>query len=247
MRRILQLGVQKPYQKEPPNMWVFRSLDLDPKEHSGSELRSHGGRLYYGPPHTSIESFSCLRDCPYEVRLAIESWMQFESIPDDHSRAALIVILDQDKTAILLQRKDMGHPNPACRGRYSLFGGSPYIRETIHHAALRELLEVIREPELELYLHRMKHVDDLILDSVQWPGEFTASIYCLPIPNTAFIKLAKQIAFQNNVSESVGTLITREEFNQILWSQEMKEPGRHFVASQHLAIERVLVSLSQES
>jgi len=245
MRRILQLGVQKPYQKEPPNTWVFRALDLDPKEHSGSELRSHNDRFYYGPPNASIESFSCLRDCPREARLAIESWMQFVSAPDDHSRASLIVILNQDKSAILLQRKDMGHPNPMCRGRYSLFGGSPHVGETNLLAALRELMEEIPVSELELYLHRVKHVDDLILDSVQWPGEFTASIFCLSLPNTVFIELVKKIVFQNNVSESVGAVITREEFNQILWPQEMQEPGHHFVASQHLAIERVLISLSQ--
>jgi hypothetical protein len=93
----------------------------------------------------------------------------------------------------------------------------------------------------------MKHVDDLILDSVQWPGEFVASIFFLPLPNTIFMKLAIRVAFQNNVSESVGALITRTEFNQILWSQEIHEPGHHFVASHHLAIERVLVSLSHDS
>jgi ADP-ribose pyrophosphatase YjhB (NUDIX family) len=226
MHRILDLGKQKPYDKEPPNAWVFRVLDLDPKDSSGKELRSYGGRLYYGFPHASIQSFTCLRNCSYEVQLAIESWMEFTSVPDDHSRAALIVILDQDERAILLQRKDLRHPNPACRGRYSLFGGSPHIGETIHHAALRELLEEIREPELERYLDQMKHVDDLILDSVQWPGEFVASIFFLPLPNTIFMKLAIRVAFQNNVSESVGALITRTEFNQI---------------------QRVLVSLSHDS
>lgn len=238
MRRILELGEQKPHEKEPPNAWVFRVLNLDPDDHSDLELRSENGTLYYGVPDTEL--VNCARlETEFEIRLAIESWMQFGTNPDDHARAVSIVIHNEDETGLLLQRKDLKHPTPSCRGRYSLFGGSPHVGENILHAAYRELLEEIRGYG-NLNLWDVKHIEDLRLQSVQWPGTYVCSVFTLAIPHKMFEKIVRSVAFYGMVSESVGAIITSEEFKGILLPQELEEPGRHFIASHHLAIQYVL-------
>lgn len=238
MRRILELGEQKPHEKEPPNAWVFRVLDLDPDDQSGFELRSENGTLYYGVPDTEL--INCARlETEFETRLAIESWMQFGNSPDDHTRAVSIIIHDKDTTGFLLQRKDLKHPTHSCRGRYSLFGGSPHVGENILHAAYRELLEEIREFE-HLNLWDVKHIKDLTLKSVQWPGTYTCSVFALSVTHQLFHQLVTSIVFQGMVSESIGAVIARDEFKNILLPQEIEEPGRHFVASHHLAIQYIL-------
>ncbi|MCX6715050.1 MAG: NUDIX hydrolase [Candidatus Uhrbacteria bacterium] len=238
MRRILELGEQKPHEKEPPNKWVFRVLDLDPDDHSGLELRSENGTLYYGVQGTELENCARL-NAEVETRLALESWMEFGTNPDDHTRAVSIIIHNEDESGFLLQRKDLKHPTPSCRGRYSLFGGSPHVGENILHAAYRELLEEIVSYQ-DLDLRNLKHLEDLTLDSVQWPGTYTCSVFSLPVPFKTFQQLVACTAFHELVSESVGVVITRDEFESILLPQEIEEPGRHFVASHHHAINRIL-------
>lgn len=238
MRRILELGQQKPHEKEPPNAWVFRVLGLDPEDHSGLELRSENALLYYGVPGTEL--VNCARlETEYETRLAIESWMKFGTNPDDHARAVSIVIYNTDETAFLLQRKDLKHPTLRCRGRYSLFGGSPHIGEDVLHAAYRELLEEIQRYQ-DLNLRHLKHLEDLTLDSVQWPGTYVCSVFGLPVPHKLFHQLVTSVVFHGMVSESIGAIITTNEFEEVLLPQELEEPGRHFVASHHLAINRIL-------
>lgn len=239
MRRILELGEQKPHEKEPPNAWVFRVLGLDPEDYSGFELRSVNNVLYYGVPDTELGNCARL-DMEYEVRLAIESWMQFGTNPDDHTRAVSIVIHNKDRTSFLLQQKDRLHPNESCHGRYSLFGGSPHAGEPIMHAAIRELLEEIRLKDLALFLHRLIHVDDLTFNSVQWPGTYVCSIFSLEIPDHAFPMFVHSIVVENNVAESIGALLKRQYFQDIIWPRECASPGQYFVASHHLAINRIL-------
>lgn len=238
MRRILELGQQKPHEKEPPNAWVFRVLGLDPTQDIGLELHIYNSQLYCGVPGTKL--INCIHlELEYETRLAIESWMQFGTNPDDHTRAVSIIIHDQDETGFLLQRKDLKHPILNCRGRYSLFGGSPYIGEPVLYAAYRELLEEIQACK-NLNLWNVKHLEDLTLNSVQWPGTYVCSIFTLPVPHKLFLQLVTSVAFHGMVSESIGAVITTNEFKDVLLPQELEEPGRHFVASHHLAINRIL-------
>jgi 8-oxo-dGTP pyrophosphatase MutT (NUDIX family) len=241
MRRILELGEKKSYEKEPPNAWVFRILGLYPEDYSGFELKSVNGKLFCGVPDTGLGDHTRL-ELEYETHLAIESWIQFGTNPDDHTQAASILIHNKARTSFLLQQKDHLHPNKSCRGRYSLFGGSPRIGEPIKHAAIRELFEEIRFKDLGLFLHHLFHVDDLTLNSVQWPGTYTCSIFSLEIPDDVFPKLVHSIVVENNVAESTGTLLERQHFHDILWPHECASPGKYFVASHHLAINRILTS-----
>ena len=240
MRRILTLGEQKPHAKEPPNAWVFRVLNLDPNDSSGLELRCDQDTLYCGVLGTALENCMRLDHIPLEIRLAVKSWMQFDGAKDDHTRSVSVVICNEHNSAILLQRKDLKHPNSAYRGRYSLFGGSPYVDEPTYYAALRELCEEIRSAELTKHLNKLLYVETILVESVQWLGTCASSIYRLRLPNDLFDKIVRNAAYQGNVSESVGVTMTRQEFTDILWHQECKEPGRHFVASHHLIIRRVL-------
>ncbi len=240
MKRILELGTQKPHEKEPPNAWLFRVLELDPLKQSGLELRSADGCLYYGEKDRVNHDYVRLRGVEEEVRLAVESWMKFGLNPDDLNRAVSIVICNEDRTAFLLQRKDEKHPNEACRGRYSLFGGSPHVDERSRMAAYRELLEEIRFAELRRKLILLDRVGELTLPSVQWSGQYLCEISILALPNASFMRFVESIAFQDDIAESIGAVITRKEFEQILLPQEVANPGRHFLASHHEAIRVVL-------
>lgn len=240
MRRILELGEQKPHEKEPPNAWVFRVLSLDPKRYTGQELQTANGRMYYGTPGTDFTKFHLIHNMSRQTVQAIESWIQFGNEPDDHTRAVSIVISNEDRTGFLLQRKDLKHPTEACHGHYSLFGGSPHVGEDILRAAWRELLEEIPHREPSQHLHLLEHVDDLTLDSVQWPGTYVCSVYILCLSDDVFNRLVRLSAFEGHVSESIACVLTEHEFRHILYPQELANPGRHFVASHHLAINRIL-------
>lgn len=244
MRRILELGEQKPHEKEPPNAWVFRVLSLDPKRYTGQELQTANGRMYYGTPGTDFTKYHPILNVSRETVQAIESWIQFGNEPDDHARAVSIVICNEDRTGFLLQRKDLKHPTEACQGRYSLFGGSPHIGEDVLRAAWRELLEEIPYLELGKHLYLVNHVDDLTLDSVQWPGTYVCSVFVLSLPDDVFNRLVRFSAFKGDVSESIASVMAVYEFCHILYPQEIALPGRHFVASHHLAINRILCDLT---
>jgi len=242
MRRILELGEQKSHEKEPPNAWVFRVLDLDPTDCAGLELRSEQNRLYCGALETALVNCMVLDEVSQEVRLAVESWMKFGNAPDDHARAVTIVICNEDRSAMLLQRKDLKHPNTECQGKYSLFGGSPHVGEDVLPAAYRELLEEIRHHEVAKCLHGLKHIDDLTLYSIQWPETYVCSIFVLSLPNDLFDRFVKSVAYQGDTAESVGVILTRHEFLDVLWFQEALNPGRNFVASHHIVIKQIFRS-----
>lgn len=239
LSRILLPGEKMPYEKEPPNTWVFRVLGLNPEDDSGFELISLNGVLFFGAPDAERKNRTRLA-LGYETHLAIESWIRFGTNPDDHTRAASILIHNKARTSFLLQQKDHLHPNESCRGRYSLFGGSPRVGEPIMYAAIRELLEEIRFKDLGQFLHHLFHVDDLTLNSMQWPGTYACSIFSLEIPNHVFPLFVRSIVVENNVSESIGVLLERQHFQDILFPCECTSPGQHFVASHHLAINRIL-------
>lgn len=240
MRRILELGQKKIYEKEPPNTWVFRLLDLNPEEDTDLELRYEHARLFYGVKGTALENCVRVDNLSHEVQMAIRSWMEFGQAPDDHMRSVSIVLCDEHRKAFLLQRKDTKHPTLACHGRYSLFGGSPHVGETDWCAAWRELFEEIRTKELSFIMPMLKKIDTIMLPSVQWNGEYQCNVFVLPIPTSLFAHFVQSIVIDNNLSESIGAVITREEFEQILLPQETAEPGRHFIASHHLALKRAL-------
>lgn len=241
MRRILELGKQKAYEKEPPNAWVFRVLGLDPVRCAGMELRLENKALSYGVVGTNLANGMCLEPNEH-VRQAVESWIRFGQNPDDHARSVSIVIHNEDRTLFLLQRKDDKHPNELCRGRYSLFGGSPHAGESIEPAAIRELLEEIRLMDLAQILHHLVHIDDMKLASVQWPGFYVCSVFALNIPNALFPKFFQSIVAENDLSESTGALVARDYLQETLHQKETKHPGSYFVASHHLAIDRFLRS-----
>lgn len=238
MRKVLEALPIKPHQQEASNAWVFRVLGLNPLDCAGFELRTENGDLLCGVEGTAIEN--CMRlDVTYHQKCAIESWMQFGDYPDERSRAVAIVICNEDRSAFIVQRKDLLHPNGACKGRYSLFGGSPHVCEDGLFAAFRELLEEIRNHRI-IPLHKLKPVADLTLTSVQWPGDYLCQLFDLCLPHPEFNALVQEIVFADNISESVGALVSRQEFERIMFPQEKEEPGRHFLASHHLAIQHLL-------
>ena len=241
LRRILELGEKKPHEIDPPNAWVFRVLGLSQEKHVGRELIASREKLYIGSPGGKLKSFREIRRVPKQVYWAIESWMAYSDQPEDLSRAVCIMICNTHGYGILLQRKNDDHPIAECRRLYSLFGGLPHTQETNWHAAYRELLEEIRSKEIRKHLHRLRKVESKTLPLMQWPGQYRCEMFSLVLPDNIFLKLVQQSVFDGNVSEGIGSVISIREF-RFLHEQEEANPGQHFIASHHKAIECILLS-----
>lgn len=155
------------------------------------------------------------------------------------SDGGAFVISNESKTAFLLTQKDDLHPNPKCRGKYSLISGSTDDVETLLESSERELYEEINDVQIaDLIVKFVTKFRVETLTSVQWPGVYRLGWNVSSVPDAQFDHIAN-VWKPGVLDEANPVVLTSDSLKQLI-SQEEAEPGRHFVGSHHLPIKDVI-------
>lgn len=236
---VLGEGYKPAWAKEGEDAWVLRLLDI---------------------PEGCDATLTCLNEASVAVtlygreryskinqtrRIALGAWMRnvLEKRPENGKVGCGVAVMLRTPVHVELicQQKDDLHPNPDCRLRYCLFGGSSHFGETPEETALRELYEEIRDIELADELAARLIVKGIrTLPSVQWEGEYDAgfSVVLTDDPDE-FASWAKRLLAPDVFSESnPAHLVDSALFVKIM--QERGRPGRWFVGSHDRLISEVL-------
>lgn len=155
-----------------------------------------------------------------------------------------LLLSDPDLREFLLTRKDHLHPNPACRERYSLLGGSRDPHESFEGTLAREVCEEIGDlsmideiGEQILYLRA-------VVPCVQWPGSYRCETGIAVAKNESQFRRWSELWMRKPsvVLEGNPAHVSRADLDS--WIQtESRTPGGMFVASHGVLIQQLLFRL----
>jgi hypothetical protein len=216
---------------EPANAWLFRVLGIEP-DSKRRVLRIPPQRNDVILVDNNTRTAKELHPGAYK---AVWSWIKFHGQGDDNRRGVAIVVSAPNASAFLMQRKDLLHPNRKLRGALCCFGGSCLKYERPETAVLRELYEEIPTPAVHKIAEALEP-----LSSYDYSGPEHGQDY-LTTSSVAFLgwndwdALLRQ-TFTTGLSEATSTVISRIEFEQVLFRQEKNSPGKTFAGRHHLFI-----------
>ncbi len=229
-------GRHPDHAKEGEDAWVRRLLGIP--EADDAVLLSLNGQLASVKVNGRLDRVSINE----HRAAAIRSWMlvRFERMG---LFGAVTVIANASLDSVLLQKKDHKHPNPECRGRFSLFGGTRQAAEGGPLAGTRELYEEIRDPIIVDEIVACVDADaggEFPLAGVQWPGQYKCYLSVAVAPtDEKFEEWARALMHASALAESNPACLREEGLMRAL-QDERDNIGSRFVASHNVLIENAL-------
>ena len=221
------------FYREGHEAWLFRALGVPPGSYD-VEIVEEGGvaRVRLG------------LDRPEPIVTAVRAWMRTSGpdIEEDYGNCVALVLWHPPTGRFIVTQKDLEHPKPECRLRFSLFAGSMTRHketgepaETPREAMLRELFEEVRDVEVgNLIAARMESVGSRTLEGVQWPGLYTCHVFVAEaLVNAEFDRWMRGFLDKDTgMAEASAVMLTREEAQRLI-DEERQSLGLHFLSSLH--------------
>lgn len=214
--------------RESPDQWFDRVLDLDPGEERAFWVKPNEVLVQDAWGRISTKNLPAPRR---EVLLSEHQRRCGGLPPNDWQRDDGAIVILRNNSEFFMSYKDDLHPNEKCRGRLCFLGGAIEENEPPQVAIFRELYEEVRDPKtVDLIAFHMVHLGMLTLPSVQWEGTYRCHVFMSELDDVA----ARDWVHTRTLLEGLPIRITSEEMKKFM-DREVLNSGECFVASHHKA------------